>query len=123
MSSQQPEYPCPACGFMMFYEPPGSYFICRICIWEDDSSQLKFPMNRFGPNKKSLYEWQHEEALLKVPLEVKTYQGFERDPQWRPLRIDELSILDDAPESSMEYVMSLGNSPVGYYWLVDENED
>jgi hypothetical protein len=36
------KYPCPCCGYLMFYEGPGSYDICKICFWEDDLSQLRF---------------------------------------------------------------------------------
>ncbi len=37
-------YPCPCCGYLVFTEPPGSYTICPICFWEDDISQLRFPL-------------------------------------------------------------------------------
>ena len=31
------KYPCPCCGYLTLDEqPPGTYFICPVCNWEDD---------------------------------------------------------------------------------------
>lgn len=51
-------FPCPCCGHLTFGEPPGSYEICPVCFWEDDISQLRFPLMGGGANKPSLLEAQ-----------------------------------------------------------------
>ncbi|NIP43329.1 MAG: hypothetical protein GWN61_14025, partial [candidate division Zixibacteria bacterium] len=33
-------YTCPCCGYRTLDDPPGSYDICGICFWEDDTVQL-----------------------------------------------------------------------------------
>ncbi len=36
------QYTCPCCGYKTLYEePPGTYEICRMCGWEDDTVQFK----------------------------------------------------------------------------------
>ena len=36
----------------MFKEAPGSYDICKICFWEDDAVQLRFPnLADYGANE------------------------------------------------------------------------
>ena len=46
---------CPVCGKYYFSEP-GSYEICPVCGWEDDSSQKQYPDMEGGANKDSLNE-------------------------------------------------------------------
>ena len=53
-------YTCPCCGYQTFSDPPGSYDICPICFWEDDSIQLVFPNLSGGANKVSLIEGQQK---------------------------------------------------------------
>jgi hypothetical protein len=43
-------YPCPACGFEVFDDAPGSYDLCPVCDWEDDGVQLRYPSMRGGAN-------------------------------------------------------------------------
>jgi len=43
-------YPCPCCGHRIFDEPPGSCDICKICFWEDDNVQLRWPDYAGGAN-------------------------------------------------------------------------
>lgn len=50
-------FTCPACGYLVNDEPPGSYNICPVCGWEDDDSQLRFPTTT-GANHVSLLEAQ-----------------------------------------------------------------
>jgi len=50
-------YPCPCCGYLVFGDLPGSYGICPICFWEDDLSQLRFPMTG-GANHVTLVDGQ-----------------------------------------------------------------
>ncbi|MBR7827436.1 hypothetical protein KDK95_14050 [Actinospica sp. MGRD01-02] len=51
-------FPCPCCGYLVFDEPPGSYEICPVCIWEDDLVQLRWPSYTGGANKPSLIDAQ-----------------------------------------------------------------
>jgi len=59
------KYPCPCCGYLIFDEPPGSYDICKICFWEDDLSQLRFPKTG-GANNVSLIDGQKNFIEFKV---------------------------------------------------------
>ena len=45
--------PCSCCGYLVVDELPGPDDICPICFWEDDVSQLRFPMTT-GANHVSL---------------------------------------------------------------------
>lgn len=81
-------YPCPACGFVVFAEPPGSYAICPVCGWEDDPLQLANPAYRGGANRESLAELQ-QEILREIPAEVTDHDGFTRDLGWRPVSPEE----------------------------------
>ncbi len=78
-------YTCPACGFLTFDEPTGSYDICELCGWEDDNVQLANPRLRGGANKENLIEAQLK-ALKTYPIEVKEVGKFKRDPEWWPLK-------------------------------------
>src|SRR3712207_8061939 len=47
--------PCPCCGYRTLREPEyGSYDICPVCFWEDDSVQFSDPDYRGGANHESL---------------------------------------------------------------------
>lgn len=48
-------YPCPCCGFLTLLQPPpGSYTLCPVCYWEDDSVQFADPDYEGGANSESL---------------------------------------------------------------------
>jgi hypothetical protein len=47
--------PCPCCGSLAISKP-GAYEICRVCGWEDDSSQAADPDFGGGANHHSLNE-------------------------------------------------------------------
>jgi hypothetical protein len=114
-------YPCPSCGFLVFSEPPGSYAICQFCGWEDDHVQLAHPAMRGGANGESLAESQI--AILRdLPLEVREHKGVLRDPQWRPLRSEELEVAPDAPRDGISYFHAACSEEPIYYWLRDENK-
>jgi hypothetical protein len=50
-------YPCPCCGYLTFDEEPcGTYEICPVCYWEDDSIQNEEPDYDSGANGISLNE-------------------------------------------------------------------
>lgn len=58
MDRSSPGYPCPCCGRVTFGGPPGSYEICAVCFWEDDTIQLRWPDYGGGANTPSLIEAQ-----------------------------------------------------------------
>lgn len=49
-------YRCPCCGYYTLKAPPGSYDICPVCFWEDDSCQNENPLYDGGANRISLRE-------------------------------------------------------------------
>lgn len=51
------KYSCPCCGYYKLPEkPPGTYYICKVCFWEDDNVQFYDPDFTGGANKCSLNE-------------------------------------------------------------------
>lgn len=108
-------YPCPCCGFLTFGEPPGSYEICDVCGWEDDHVQLAHPACRCGANGESLLEAQVN-AIKQYPLSVTRVNGFERDPEWRPLSDKELRATDVIPQTGLDYFHAATEEEPGYYW-------
>jgi hypothetical protein len=110
-------YPCPACGFLVFDQPPGSYEICPMCDWEDDEVQLRNPALLGGANVMSLIEAQRI-ALTRFPLEMLVAQGQRRDPDWRPMNDAEwakaLSTL--SPGGHLPSIAGAFNEEL-YYWL------
>jgi len=52
------KFPCPCCGYLVFDYQPGFHQICPICGWEDDLSQLRFPLMPGGSNTVSLEDAQ-----------------------------------------------------------------
>ena len=114
-------YPCPSCGFLVFEEPPGSYDICRVCGWEDDHVQLAHPAMRGGANRESLVESQIS-ILKELPVEIRKRDGVLRDPQWRPLREEEVKFRPDAPKDGTSYFHAACSEEPAYYWLHDEKK-
>ncbi len=50
---------CPCCGYKTLDEaPPGTFCICPVCFWEDDSIQFADPTYSGGANSISLEEAQ-----------------------------------------------------------------
>ncbi|MFB7718143.1 CPCC family cysteine-rich protein [Nocardia sp. NPDC056100] len=86
-----PAYPCPACGHLVFDQPPGSHLICPVCFWEDDAVQLRWPTLTTGANKVSLAEAQRNVIAFGACDE--RAREFARpatveepvDPTWRPI--------------------------------------
>ena len=99
-------YPCPCCGHLVFDEPPGSYDICPICFWEDDLSQLRFPMTG-GANHVSLIDGQlnferYGVCETRFQSKVRAVASSDvRDSDWRP--IDEARDNIEAPVPGVEY--------------------
>ena len=110
-------FPCAACGFLTFSEPPSSYDICPMCGWEDDHVQLAYPTMRGGANKESLYDAQLR-ALEKFPL-AETHAKYKREDQWRPFSESEISAVRAGPKNGVEYFQAAANESPSYYWRND----
>ncbi|MBI1375264.1 MAG: hydrolase [Phycisphaera sp.] len=108
-------HPCPACGFLVFAQLPGSYDLCPICNWEDDDVQLRFPMMRGGANGESLFEWQ-QRIVKQLPLSLTKHEAYIRDQGWRLLRLDECQDPSGMPQTGREYFDAIDAQPVHYYW-------
>lgn len=103
-------FPCPACGFLVFDEPPGSYDICPLCGWEDDGVQLEAPGYAGGANHDSLYDHQRRVALKLAPEGVSLLRGFRRASSWRPARPEEA--VTKVPNPRIDW-----HDEAIYYWL------
>jgi hypothetical protein len=109
------QYPCPACGFEVFDEPPGSYDLCPICNWEDDGVQLRFPAMYGGANSESLFEYQRK-VLTRFPTHIKSSGEYDRAIDWRPLTEEECREVAGMPESRRDYFESIDVVEPKYYW-------
>lgn len=118
MNRTEYSYPCPACGFLSFDEPPGSYAICDLYGWEDDHVQLVHPRMRGGANGESLVEWQRD-ALKEYPLGIQEASGYHRDLRWRPLTEKDAQVKSNAPKRGLDYFYSAATEEPEYYWLND----
>jgi hypothetical protein len=79
------------CGFKTLpEEPPDTYYICKICGWEDDGVQFYNPDFEGGANKVSLR--QAQKNLMKFGASEerfiqdvrKPYEKDIKDPNWNP---------------------------------------
>ena len=51
------KYACPCCGYLTLdQEPPGTFQMCEVCMWEDDPVQFDDPDFGGGANRPSLNE-------------------------------------------------------------------
>ena len=98
-------YPCPACGFEVFGEPPGSFEICPVCNWEDDPVQLQFPRSAIGANHLCLSDWQRQ-ALQQLPLHIREDSGWRRSVDWKPLSPEAVSKDEGTPKTGWEYFLA-----------------
>ncbi|OGE74343.1 MAG: hypothetical protein A3I07_02735 [Candidatus Doudnabacteria bacterium RIFCSPLOWO2_02_FULL_42_9] len=86
------QYTCPACGYLTFNNPPGSYDTCSVCGWEDDEGQLRFP-STLGANNVSLIQAQKNFArigystynILMRLLFKASPKKYKMDSTWRQL--------------------------------------
>jgi hypothetical protein len=112
------DYPCPACGFLTFNAPPGSFDICVVCGWEDDHVQLAYPLMRGGANRESLVEAQAA-ALARHPLQIQNMivpaaGRIDRDAEWRPLTREQAESL--GPRTGLDYFHAAVADAPPYYW-------
>jgi len=57
MTDPASEHPCPCCGCRTLPEaPPGTFYICPVCGWEDDAVQFSDQNFSGGANSVSLAE-------------------------------------------------------------------
>lgn len=49
-------YRCPCCGYYTLGSEIGTYEICPVCFWEDDSHQRRNAMMAGGANEVSLIQ-------------------------------------------------------------------
>ncbi|HEY3320324.1 MAG TPA: ankyrin repeat domain-containing protein [Planctomycetota bacterium] len=83
-------YPCPACGYLAFVKPPGSYVHCSFCSWIDELEHLLFPdyVDTDVNGDHSLITYQ---LIFQDPEKRKLFGGRTpcagdiRDTQWRVL--------------------------------------
>jgi hypothetical protein len=124
-------YPCPACGYLVFEEPPGSYDICPICFWEDDVVQLHNPDLAGGANKVSLIEAQRNFSTLGA-IEHRLLEhtrapepSDKKDPSWRPWNATRDVLCNAAIRTGTDYFDAVTpadeafatNPAALYYWL------
>ena len=112
------EYPCPACGHVIFLEPPGSYDICEICFWEDDIVMLRWPGTGGGANHVALVEAQRNYAEFGASerahvVHVRAATDDDPvEPGWRPIDLQQESF---EPEGVQEAPWP-EDSTVLYWW-------
>lgn len=73
------KYECPCCRHFTFNEqPPGTFEICPVCYWEDDSVQYSDPNYEGGANKVSLNK--ARENFIRLGAIEKEYVAWVRPP-------------------------------------------
>ena len=115
------KYPCPCCGYLVFDESPGSHEICPICFWEDDLSQLRFPLIAGGANPVSLIEAQENYyrdgvSELRFRSKARAAEACDvREPQWRRIdvRADRIEELIEGKDYGRSYPQ---DATEFYYW-------
>jgi transposase InsO family protein len=107
---------------LVFDHEPGFHHTCPICGWEDDLSQLRFPLMPGSSNRVSLHEAQRNymafgaaerrnRGQTREPVE-----GEVLDPDWRPLDLGQDNI--EEPMRGVRYADSYPwpDTTVLYYW-------
>jgi hypothetical protein len=100
----------------VFAEPPGSDDICMICFWEDDATQLRFPLLGDQTNFVPLAEAQRNYAKFGAIEE--RFAGDVRQPTDDEARDPEFRPID--PSDSFEETEADEGGPTDptalYYW-------
>jgi hypothetical protein len=119
---QYQKYPCPCCGHLVHDHQPGFHQRCPICGWEDDLSQLRFPLMPGSSNQVSLQDAQRnyrdygasERRTLgqtRHPVE-----GEAVEEGWRPLDPGVDNVEHPSRGNSYGDSYPLGDTTVLYYW-------
>ena len=73
------KFGCLCCGYLTLdEEPPGTYFICPVCFWEDDNVQARDPEFAGGANEVSLND--ARENFRRVGVSEERFIGDVRPP-------------------------------------------
>jgi hypothetical protein len=107
----------------VFEGEPGSDDICRVCFWQDDLVQLRWPTFGGGANRPSLIEAQRnvasfgavEERLVRH-VRTATYSETS-DPAWRPFDPDRDAIEEHRP--GVDYGMTYSDDRTAYYYWIE----
>lgn len=117
-----PQFPCPCCGYIVFHERPPADEICPICSWQEDAvSLLDMTIEAGGPNDVSLVQAQKNFAAFGASEErLKKHvrsplPSDRRDPEWRMIdeQIDER---DAIPVDELPNPWWYEDSTRLYYW-------
>ncbi len=116
------KFPCPCCGHLVHDREPGFHQTCPICGWEDDLTQLRFPLMPGSSNGVCLAEAQRNfssygaserrnQGQTREPVD-----GEPRDGDWRP--IDPARDNVEEPSRGIPYADSYPwpDTTVLYYW-------
>jgi hypothetical protein len=101
---------------------PGFHQVCPVCGWEDDLSQLRFPLMPGSSNGVCLHEAQQN--FRRYGASERRNVGQTRDPVdgeelesgWRPLEVDKDNV--EHPSRGVAYADSYPwpDTTVLYYW-------
>lgn len=116
------KYPCPCCGHLVFDFQPGFHQICPVCGWEDDLTQLRFPLMPGSSNGVSLQDAQQNyqdygaSERRNLGTTRSPVEGEKVEEGWRPLdpAVDNV----EHPRRGVRYGDSypLSDTTVLYYW-------
>lgn len=115
-------FPCPCCGYLVFYRKPGNHETCPICCWEDELAQLRFPTMTGISNHVSLQDAQinfqnYGASERRNRLQAREPHSHEvREAGWRPL--DQKRDYLEVPQRGEDYSVSypFADTTVLYYW-------
>lgn len=120
--SQEPRYPCACCGFTTMRNRPGSNDICKVCGWEDDEVQLRWPTQPGSNGLLSLIDAQrnfavHGRAHLQRDVHLRPPTADEaRPPEWRPIDL-ERDDFEDPPDGETDMGRTYpADGTQLYYW-------
>jgi len=131
MLYDQNKFPCPCCGHLVFEWEPGFHQVCPICGWEDDLSQLRFPLMPGSANGVGLFDAQQNfqsyggSERRNLSLTRDPVEGEVVEPGWRPL--DPIGTTRSSPAAAtatgipllgrITSSSTIGVPPIGRVWL------
>ncbi len=106
----------------MHAQEPGHHEVCPICLWEDELSQLRFPLMTGIANTASLETAQRNYQSFGAAekknrgLTRESVEGEELEPGWRPLNIEIDNV--ERPRRGENYAETYPwrDTTVLYYW-------